>query len=104
MKWHGALVAWEQIFRIRHITSGRILGVAGEKQVCLFHKDKADYDSTAFILLSDKVESALDLTKYIGRLVAGREATRPRREGRGRNGSADLKIRRKCSLSTASEK
>lgn len=23
MKWHGALVGWEQPFRIRHITSGR---------------------------------------------------------------------------------
>lgn len=23
IKWHGALVGWEQPFRIRHITSGR---------------------------------------------------------------------------------
>lgn len=23
LKWHGALVGWEQVFRIKHITSGR---------------------------------------------------------------------------------
>ncbi|VDK29448.1 unnamed protein product [Anisakis simplex] len=23
MKWHGALIGWDQVFRIRHITSGR---------------------------------------------------------------------------------
>ncbi len=54
-KWHGALVAWEQAFRIRHMTSGRYLGIASENQVCLLSRDKAEFDNTAWILLSAKV-------------------------------------------------
>uniref|UniRef100_A0A914XP97 Ryanodine receptor n=1 Tax=Plectus sambesii TaxID=2011161 RepID=A0A914XP97_9BILA len=54
MKWHGALAGWEQVFRVRHITSGRYLGLGAENQVQLLKKDKADYESTAFIMLSEK--------------------------------------------------
>ncbi|VDM37968.1 unnamed protein product [Toxocara canis] len=53
MKWHGALVGWDQVFRIRHITSGRYLGVM-ENAVQLYHKDKADFDTTAFVMSQNK--------------------------------------------------
>uniref|UniRef100_A0A915B3X3 Ryanodine receptor n=2 Tax=Parascaris TaxID=6254 RepID=A0A915B3X3_PARUN len=53
MKWHGALVGWEQVFRVRHITSGRYLGVM-ENAVQLYHKDKADFDTTAFVMSQNK--------------------------------------------------
>jgi ryanodine receptor 2 len=53
MKWHGALVGFEQVFRIRHITTGRYLGVS-ENSVQLFHKDRATYDLTAFVMSQNK--------------------------------------------------
>ncbi|CAD6199567.1 unnamed protein product [Caenorhabditis auriculariae] len=53
MKWHGALVGWEQVFRIKHITSGRYLGVL-ENAVQLYHKEKADFDLTAFVMCQNK--------------------------------------------------
>ena len=53
VKWHGALVGWEQVFRIKHITSGRYLGVL-ENAVQLYHKDKADFDLTAFVMCQNK--------------------------------------------------
>ncbi|KAK6754198.1 hypothetical protein RB195_013289 [Necator americanus] len=53
MKWHGAMVGWEQLFRIKHITSGRYLGVI-ENAVQLYHKDKADFDLTAFVMCQNK--------------------------------------------------
>ncbi|GMR59737.1 hypothetical protein PMAYCL1PPCAC_29932, partial [Pristionchus mayeri] len=52
-KWHGALMGWEQVFRVRHITSGRYLGVV-ENAVQLYHKDKADYELTAFVMCQNK--------------------------------------------------
>ncbi|KJH53389.1 RIH domain protein [Dictyocaulus viviparus] len=55
MKWHGALIGWEQLFRIKHITSGRYLGVM-DNAVQLYHKDKADFDLTAFVMCQNKVE------------------------------------------------
>ncbi|VDO61856.1 unnamed protein product [Heligmosomoides polygyrus] len=53
MKWHGALIGWEQLFRIKHITSGRYLGVL-ENAVQLYHKDKADFELTAFVMCQNK--------------------------------------------------
>ena len=35
-KWHGALMGWEHAFRIRHMTSGRYMGVASDMQVSVF--------------------------------------------------------------------
>lgn len=56
-KWHGALVGFDQVFRIRHITTGRYLGVS-ENCVQLFHKDRASYELTAFIMCQNKVRNA----------------------------------------------
>ncbi|CAB3399073.1 unnamed protein product [Caenorhabditis bovis] len=53
MKWHGALVGWEQVFRIKHITSGRYLGCL-DNSVQLYHKEKADFDLTAFVMCQNK--------------------------------------------------
>ncbi|MCP9259463.1 Ryanodine receptor 44F [Dirofilaria immitis] len=57
IKWHGALVGWEQPFRIRHITSGRhdfpIFGVM-ENVIQLYDKDKAEFDTTAFVMYQTK--------------------------------------------------
>lgn len=59
VKWHGALVGFEQPFRIRHITTGRYLGVVdgagGEKLLQLLHKDRASYANTAFVMCQNKV-------------------------------------------------
>ncbi len=56
MKWHGAMVGWEQVFRIRHITTGCFLGISSDNQVVgLLPKERADFDCTAFILLPAKV-------------------------------------------------
>ncbi|CAG9530378.1 unnamed protein product [Cercopithifilaria johnstoni] len=53
VKWHGALVGWEQPFRIRHITSGRYLGVM-ENVIQLYDRDKAEFDATAFVMYQTK--------------------------------------------------
>lgn len=62
IKWHGALMGFEQIFRIRHITTGRYLAVVdgvGEKSAqgfpILIHKDRATYETTAFVMCPNKV-------------------------------------------------
>ncbi|KAK0411652.1 hypothetical protein QR680_005766 [Steinernema hermaphroditum] len=53
MKWHGALLGWDQMFRIRHITSGRYLGVM-ESSVQLYHRDKATLEVTGFVMCQNK--------------------------------------------------
>uniref|UniRef100_A0A0N4ZPH7 Ryanodine receptor 44F n=1 Tax=Parastrongyloides trichosuri TaxID=131310 RepID=A0A0N4ZPH7_PARTI len=53
MKWHGAMIGYDQTFRIRHITTGRYLGVV-ENAVILLQKDKADFETTAFIMCPNK--------------------------------------------------
>ncbi|KRZ77566.1 Ryanodine receptor 44F, partial [Trichinella papuae] len=53
-KWQSSLIGWEQAFRIRHITSGRFLALNEDNQVCLLHKDRASFESTAFIMISSK--------------------------------------------------
>ncbi|KAI6237110.1 hypothetical protein M3Y95_00230500 [Aphelenchoides besseyi] len=53
VKWHGALVGFEQAFRIRHITTGRYLGVY-DNTVQLFHKDRCSYELTAFVMCQNK--------------------------------------------------
>uniref|UniRef100_A0AC35UEX6 Ryanodine receptor 44F n=1 Tax=Rhabditophanes sp. KR3021 TaxID=114890 RepID=A0AC35UEX6_9BILA len=53
MKWHGAMVGYSQPFRIRHITTGRYLGVV-ENAVILCHREKSDYETTAFVLCQNK--------------------------------------------------
>ncbi|KAL3078921.1 hypothetical protein niasHS_014703 [Heterodera schachtii] len=56
-KWHGALLGYEQPFRVRHITTGRYLGVVegvNEKLVQLLHKERATYANSAFVLAQNK--------------------------------------------------
>ena len=61
-KWHGALVGYEQAFRIRHITTGRYLGVSPSYQqnplvnhnLQLYNKDKATHTLSAFIMWPSK--------------------------------------------------
>uniref|UniRef100_A0A5S6Q0N4 MIR domain-containing protein n=1 Tax=Trichuris muris TaxID=70415 RepID=A0A5S6Q0N4_TRIMR len=53
-KWQGSLIGWEQVFRIRHVTSGRFLAITADSQVSLVHKDKATFESTAFITVPSK--------------------------------------------------
>ena len=56
-KWHGALLAWEQSFRLRHITTGCYLAhrpPSGDTSVLLVPRDKASFEDTAFILLPEK--------------------------------------------------
>ena len=46
-------MGWNAFIRLRHITSGRYLGVVNG-EVCVVHRDKADGDAITFMLLSTK--------------------------------------------------
>lgn len=53
-KWYGGFMGWNALIRLRHITSGRYLGVVGN-EVCVLHRDKADGDAITFMLIQVKV-------------------------------------------------
>jgi ryanodine receptor 2 len=53
-KWYGGFMNWNAFVRIRHITSGRYLGIANG-ELCVVHKDKCDADAITFIMTSTKV-------------------------------------------------
>lgn len=46
-------MGWNAFIRLRHITSGRYLGVING-EVCVVHRDKADADAITFMLLNTK--------------------------------------------------
>ncbi len=47
-------MTWNTYIRLRHITSGRYLGVVNG-EVCVMHRDKANADAITFILIQTKV-------------------------------------------------
>ncbi|CAD5230370.1 unnamed protein product [Bursaphelenchus xylophilus] len=62
-KWHGAMVGFEQPFRIRHITTGRYLAIKPKDEsiasenaliVSLLRKEHASYNRTAFVMCQNK--------------------------------------------------
>lgn len=54
-RWYGAFMGWNAFVRLRHITSGRYLGVING-ELSVIHKDKADADAITFILTPTKDE------------------------------------------------
>lgn len=50
-------MGWGQQVRIRHVTSGRYLGVTHDNNVITIHRNKADEDTCSFYLRMTKVHS-----------------------------------------------
>ncbi|XP_048731868.2 ryanodine receptor-like isoform X6 [Ostrea edulis] len=55
-KWSGAFIQWGQQCRLRHVTSGRYLGITHDKQVVTVHRNKAAEKAVTFYLLQTKDE------------------------------------------------
>ncbi|KAL4238125.1 Ryanodine receptor 2 [Mactra antiquata] len=53
-KWAGGFMGWGQQVRIRHVTSGRYLGITQDHNVVTVHRHKADEDTTTFYLRQTK--------------------------------------------------
>ena len=49
-------MGWGLPCRLRHITSGRYMGVSEDNQIITFHRTVATEDCTAFLLRQTKVE------------------------------------------------
>lgn len=47
-------MTWSTYIRLRHITSGRYLGVVNG-EISVMHRDKANADAITFILIQTKV-------------------------------------------------
>ncbi|KAK5854224.1 hypothetical protein PBY51_015313 [Eleginops maclovinus] len=52
--WSGRHTCWGQPFRLRHVTTGRYLGLTEEKGLHLVDRDKADINTTSFCFRSSK--------------------------------------------------
>ncbi|CAN0250954.1 unnamed protein product [Lampetra fluviatilis] len=48
VSWSGNHVRWGQPFRLKHITTGKYLGLTEDKTLCLQDREKSDVKSTAF--------------------------------------------------------
>ncbi|KAI0239122.1 Ryanodine receptor [Lamellibrachia satsuma] len=53
-KWAEGFMGWGQLFRLRHITSGRYLAITEDHQLVTFHRSVATEDSSAFVLRQSK--------------------------------------------------
>ncbi|XP_053408017.1 ryanodine receptor-like isoform X6 [Mercenaria mercenaria] len=58
-KWAGGFMGWGQQVRIRHVTSGRYLGVTHDNNVITVHRNKADEDTCSFYLRMTKDDKKL---------------------------------------------
>ena len=55
-RWAGGFMGYSgQPIRIRHVTSGRYLGIASDDSVITVHRNKADEATTTFCLRQSKV-------------------------------------------------
>lgn len=52
-RWYGGFMNWNAFVRLRHITSGRYLGVL-QGEIAVIHRDKATADAITFILMPSK--------------------------------------------------
>ena len=52
-KWYGGFMGWNTFARLRHITSGRYLGVING-EISVVHRDKGNADAITFILTPSK--------------------------------------------------
>ena len=54
-RWSGAFLSWESKCRIRHVTSGRYLGVTDGDTLTTVHRTRADDETTVFVIKQSKV-------------------------------------------------
>jgi len=59
-------MGWGQPVRIRHVTSGRYLGVTHDHNVVTIHRGKADENTTSFYLRMTKVGNSRTLRHLLG--------------------------------------
>ncbi|KAM3863107.1 ryanodine receptor 2-like [Diretmus argenteus] len=52
--WSGSHTRWGQPFRLRHVTTGRYLGLNEEKALHLVERDRADINTTSFCFRPSK--------------------------------------------------
>lgn len=72
-RWYGGFMNWSAYVRIRHVTSGRYLGMMNG-EVCVIHKDKATGDAITFVLVQTKDDkktssAETDLEENMGKPV-----------------------------------
>ncbi|XP_049775985.1 ryanodine receptor [Schistocerca cancellata] len=53
-KWAGGFINWSHPMRIRHLTTGRYLGVNENNELCLVTRDEATIASSTFCLRQEK--------------------------------------------------
>ncbi|CAG7785952.1 unnamed protein product, partial [Allacma fusca] len=53
-KWAGGFINWLHPMRIKHITTGRYLGVNDNNELILIHRNEATLSSTSFCLRQEK--------------------------------------------------
>lgn len=55
VKWYGGFMGYGKPVRIRHVTSGRYLGVTADKRLVTLYRLESNTDSTIFLLRDSKV-------------------------------------------------
>ncbi|XP_037033206.1 ryanodine receptor isoform X4 [Bradysia coprophila] len=60
-KWSGGFINWSHPMRIRHITTGRYLGVNDSKELVLFRHTEANLQKTTFCLRQEKDDQKIVL-------------------------------------------
>ncbi|KAK3867881.1 hypothetical protein Pcinc_026695, partial [Petrolisthes cinctipes] len=60
-KWAGGYINWFHPMRIRHITTGRYLGINNQNELVLLHRDEATLTATAFYLREEKDDNKVIL-------------------------------------------
>ncbi|ROT85515.1 ryanodine receptor [Penaeus vannamei] len=60
-KWSGGYINWFHPMRIRHITTGRYLGINENNDLVLLHRDEATLAATSFYLREEKDDNKVIL-------------------------------------------
>lgn len=60
-KWAGGFINWSHPMRIRHLTTGRYLGVNENNELILMTRDQATTSQTAFVLRMEKDDQKVTL-------------------------------------------
>ncbi|XP_063865198.1 ryanodine receptor-like isoform X9 [Scylla paramamosain] len=60
-KWAGGYINWFHPMRIRHITTGRYLGINEQNELVLLHRDEATLAATSFYLREEKDDNKVIL-------------------------------------------
>lgn len=55
VKWYGGFMGYGRAVRIRHVTSGRYLGVTSDHKLVTYYRLDANNDQTIFLLRDSKV-------------------------------------------------